>query len=1120
VPGRVVSRRFVGREHDLALIHAAIAGAASGSATTVLIAGGAGMGASRLLDEALERAAAMSPAPLVLRGRSDGPADPPWSAVLDALGPAIADRPQEELRALLRRDARPILVGLPGMAALAATMPEPRSSALEDPERRQPRALEAVLRWLGRLAAERPVVLVLEDLQRADAATRAFATFVARIARNERIALLLTYQPDRLTREHPLRENLSVIEGGLRPPVRVDLAPLARREIAGLIEGIEGERPSASIVVLVAERSAGNPLVVEELVAARRELRNTSLTGSLSDLVAARLARRSPECRRILRLLAPAERPMDRGRLARAAAAYEELLAAGRPGRSRSLPPRSASGPRRATRHLDQDLAAGLEEALEHGLVKAETGDRLRMRHELVARAVVADLLPPHVSRYHAALARAFADVPIVAAVHWRAAYRPAEARKAAIEAGRLATRLQAPQDALAAFELALGLPAPVVLASDATPTLAADGAAAAAQDGAIEGDTAAATDAAVAADVATAAEGAESVAELAQLAAEAAYASLRPSRAVAYAESALAALGERRDRLARAVLEGRLGRYRLAAGDGPGATAALRRAAEAAPAGASIERARILALLAQERMIAGAFRDAERAAVGALEIAALIGDEAEPEAIHATTTLAVVRGWGVHPESAVPLLRDAVERARALGLVEEWWRAGANMAVVLEVLGRPAEAIDEAFRSIAEAEANDLGAVYGNLMGGNVAGILVDVGRWAEARELCLRALDWSPAGVPFVNAILNLVIVETESEAGEEAGRLLGRILVELETGGDLQFAVPAYQATASYAMWSGDLADARRAAERGWARLRGSEDWVLVARMAATALEVEAAIVAEALERRRIGDVAASRERANRILADAEAAVARARAVDGVAAAREPEASLATARAFHARLQGGDDPARWAALAERLHTLGDPYREARARWHQAEAILGGAIAGPGGPRDRTDARLVRADAREPLLAAVSLALGLRARPLLRRLRELASRALITFPPEAEALLDEPVAVPTGPRAAVSPGPVQDATTPEVGPTAARPSAGGGDTFGLSKRELEVLALIAKGRTNREIGDRLFISQKTVGVHVGNILAKLGVSGRVEAAAVAIRLGLEDSGGAPRGR
>ena len=64
--------------------------------------------------------------------------------------------------------------------------------------------------------------------------------------------------------------------------------------------------------------------------------------------------------------------------------------------------------------------------------------------------------------------------------------------------------------------------------------------------------------------------------------------------------------------------------------------------------------------------------------------------------------------------------------------------------------------------------------------------------------------------------------------------------------------------------------------------------------------------------------------------------------------------------------------------------------------------------------------------------------------------------------------------------------------------------------EAFGLSRREREVLALIAEGRTNREIGERLFISQKTVGVHVGNILSKLGASGRVEAAMVAIRLEL----------
>ena len=70
--------------------------------------------------------------------------------------------------------------------------------------------------------------------------------------------------------------------------------------------------------------------------------------------------------------------------------------------------------------------------------------------------------------------------------------------------------------------------------------------------------------------------------------------------------------------------------------------------------------------------------------------------------------------------------------------------------------------------------------------------------------------------------------------------------------------------------------------------------------------------------------------------------------------------------------------------------------------------------------------------------------------------------------------------------------------------------PSPAAADPFNLSPREYEVLAIVAEGRTNREIAERLFISERTVGVHVRNILGKLGVAGRVEAASVAIRLGL----------
>ena len=62
----------------------------------------------------------------------------------------------------------------------------------------------------------------------------------------------------------------------------------------------------------------------------------------------------------------------------------------------------------------------------------------------------------------------------------------------------------------------------------------------------------------------------------------------------------------------------------------------------------------------------------------------------------------------------------------------------------------------------------------------------------------------------------------------------------------------------------------------------------------------------------------------------------------------------------------------------------------------------------------------------------------------------------------------------------------------------------------FGLTERELEILVLLAAGRSNPQIAGALFISPKTASVHVSNILAKLGVASRVEAAAVAHRLGV----------
>src|SRR6185503_12240576 len=79
------------------------------------------------------------------------------------------------------------------------------------PERRQARLLEGVLGTIGRLSERRPILLVIEDLHRADAATRTLFGFLARIARSQRLALLGTYQGDAIRREDPWAADLDTL---------------------------------------------------------------------------------------------------------------------------------------------------------------------------------------------------------------------------------------------------------------------------------------------------------------------------------------------------------------------------------------------------------------------------------------------------------------------------------------------------------------------------------------------------------------------------------------------------------------------------------------------------------------------------------------------------------------------------------------------------------------------------------------------------------------------------------------------------------------------------------------------------------------------------------------------
>ncbi len=173
----------------------------------------------------------------------------------------------------------------------------------------------------------------------------------------------------------------------------------------------------------------------------------------------------------------------------------------------------------------------------------------------------------------------------------------------------------------------------------------------------------------------------------------------------------------------------------------------------------------------------------------------------------------------------------------------------------------------------------------------------------------------------------------------------------------------------------------------------------------------------------------------------------------------------ATLAVAEAEHARGAGEDDPALWGAAVREWQRLERPYQVALARWRQAQAQL---------------ARADREGATASLSESAAGAKRLGAHWLSGEIEGLAARARLNLRGPAEQPPD------TAP-------PVEQETP-----------------FGLTRRELQVLELVASGATNREIGERLFMAEKTASVHVSRILTKLDVRGRTEAAAVAHRHGI----------
>jgi DNA-binding CsgD family transcriptional regulator len=269
--------------------------------------------------------------------------------------------------------------------------------------------------------------------------------------------------------------------------------------------------------------------------------------------------------------------------------------------------------------------------------------------------------------------------------------------------------------------------------------------------------------------------------------------------------------------------------------------------------------------------------------------------------------------------------------------------------------------------------------------------------------------------------------------------------------------QFLAPIAAYRAELERRAGDVAAARGAVDDGLDRMEFcTDDLARLAQVAIAGVRVEADEAQRARDRRDPEAEEAARQRAAAMAERVELAAAAGGPVMGAVSA------LAVAEL--ARAEDRDDPELWKAAAAAWDDIGRPYRAVYSRWREAELLAR--------VRDREGAERAAGAALEAA-------------------RRLGSRWLVT---ELEGL---------GARARLQLEGVEPATAGDED----------GDPFGLTARERQVLALVASGATNREVGERLHMAEKTASVHVSRILAKLDVRSRTEAAAVAHRHGLADA-------
>ena len=316
---RVLCPTLIGREDQLFALEDALLTAHRGESRFVALGGEAGMGKTRLATELAARAQRLGWE--VLWGAcSEAEFSLPYLPLVEAVGNYLSRQDTDRLADQLGAARRELAQLFP---LLGRDEPD---APVGDPTQAKLRLFEAVVGLLSLPARERGLLLIVEDVHWADAATRELLDHIARRLTNTRSLVLVTYRSDELDRRHPLAPLLQTWRRS-RVAELVTLSPLGETEVAEMIAAIlDHDEIGPEFRDLMHARTEGNPFVLEEMLREaidrgdvfrtadgwdRRALAEVRIPETVRDTILLRFARLDPAEAEVLQAAAVLGRTFD-----------------------------------------------------------------------------------------------------------------------------------------------------------------------------------------------------------------------------------------------------------------------------------------------------------------------------------------------------------------------------------------------------------------------------------------------------------------------------------------------------------------------------------------------------------------------------------------------------------------------------------------------------------------------------------------------------------------------------------------------------------------------------------------------------------------------------------------